>query len=72
MRNADLCNEALVENRAVAGRSVLLQLSIEGLDDEESVGPWIPVQWNIVDQVRSITAALSFRFHQLLAHKCRT
>ena len=28
-----------------------LQLSIEGFVEEESVGPWIPVQWNIVDQV---------------------
>ena len=40
-----------MEDRAVAGRSDLLQLSIEGLVEEESVSPWIPVQWNIVDQV---------------------
>ena len=40
-----------MEDRAVAGRSDLLQLSIEGLVEEESVGPWIPVQWIIVDQV---------------------
>ena len=32
-----------VEDRAVAGRSDLLQLCIGGLVDEQSVGPWIPV-----------------------------
>ena len=51
VRNAEICKDALVEDRAVAGRSDLLQLSIEGLVEKEGVGPWIPVQWNIVYQV---------------------
>ena len=55
MRNAEVCKDALVEYRAVAGRSDLLQLSIGGHVDEQSVGPWIPVQWNIVDQVSAQT-----------------
>ena len=43
VRDAELRKEALVEDRAVACRSDLLQLAIDGLIEEESVGPWIPV-----------------------------
>ena len=62
MRNAEVCKDALVEDRAVAGRSDLLQLSIGGLVDEQSVGPWIPVQWNIVDQVSAQMMLWHHRF----------
>ena len=48
-----------MEDCAVAGRSDLLQLSVEGLVEEESVGPWIRVQWNIVDQVSAQNDALA-------------
>ena len=51
VRDAELRKEALAEDRAVACRSDLLELAIDGLVGEENVGPWIPVQWNIAGQV---------------------
>ena len=51
MRDAELRKGAVVEDRAVACRSDLLQLATDGLVKEESVGPWIPVRWNIVGHV---------------------
>ena len=70
MRDAELCKDALVEDRAVAGCSDLLQLSIEGLVKEESVGPWIPVQGNILDQVSTemTLQAIMDHLHFGIAH----
>ena len=39
MRDVELGKEAIVEDRAMACRSGLLQLSIEGFVEEDSVGP---------------------------------